>query len=522
MHTLKTGIHSRVIYKQGRIFGLRIESIEHSSNFRDTELPLGGLIKQIDGKPIDEFKNPKGKIETAPTLFNETAYWQEHGVDSKHHCQIEATMDGRQYLVSAPLFDDRVYKRDNSTTIGKNGPKNFEKDGFDTAWGSWYSKVTKRMNLILLDRGRGKSFNYELEMKNLLLEKDRIAYFKEHYPNIISKELLKDYEKCTAILTPKRLSMEEVDLTYRSIQLKIRNECMLRSKENWKKFKANLDGTFSAGPVSTDQFEEEGEYCIETRWLTYSNSITDIGKGYFIVGDARFGMNYIQMNSDLMNKFYDAFFRYKSEVNPKTIDRFRFIGKIVNEPRMLTISEKQVEGLELIPLVAQAGDEECFVDLRNETITFEGEELTEDQILQSPSTNEGPVAFLNYFFTLIKKGYRNQWEACYSDMVATDYFDERYIKYEYCPESKFEKMWQQMRNQLLNEITAIRIADHYPSQTVDNADDFDSFEAYTIWVDYYRQADNHHESFKDMTLFRGWMVLNINNEGWKINGYRTF
>lgn len=519
-----TGIKAHANFKGSILMGFEVEWLQWFSHFRKTDLDVGYLITEIDGVNVERFMDDNNSLLPAPTLYNEATYWETNTFQKERSLRIVAHKKGKRIIVEASLAESQNYRQGVRSTLGPDGPFRDERESFHESWGVWYEALIKKLGYLFNDCWKRKSFNNTVEMELLFQEQERMEMLLEKYPNTMTKVLYGDYQRAIELLRPKKIPFSSVDLSYRTIQDKIQQECRKRAQEKWHGERAVLKNKLTTNVIRLNDLEDNTDSVfVQTKGLSYQNSIEDLGKGYFMLGDERQGFNYIAMNGPKMTLFYDVFLKYKSEVNPKVLDKFQFVGKVVNNPRMLSYRNKQYDCLEIEPIFVLAGDKECFVDLTSRNPPkFEGEELTDDIILKKPEISEGPESFLLYYFELVKRGYRAQWEGCYSEMVINDYMGELYVSPAFCPESKFYTIWQEMRKQILTQIAHVEIKEIEPLENPENSNMFNSFEAVTIWVDYFQEGTGTFEVFKDLTVHRGWTLTNIDREGWKINGFRGF
>lgn len=118
--------------------------------------------------------------------------------------------------------------------------------------------------------------------------------------------------------------------------------------------------------VDVDDRESVMEKVIELPWITTRNIINDLGQTFAVIGNRIEGYYFAQLSSSVsIQRFYDALYKYQSQVSPNLKERYQYIAKITGDPALITYDRKAVTGIMVEIIAARAGDGEFFVDLQD-------------------------------------------------------------------------------------------------------------------------------------------------------------
>src|SRR5690606_7052088 len=136
-------------------------------------------IVEIDGKPIKTFADKEGRVQLAPTLYSERSYWEKKGFPRGNVLKLKVKQGGKLMPIEATLVKEEIYSKNMRTLLGPEGAVVNSNDGFNTSWGSWYETIIKNLSLYLGDFWRKRTGSNETELRNLIQNKERIAYLQD-------------------------------------------------------------------------------------------------------------------------------------------------------------------------------------------------------------------------------------------------------------------------------------------------------------------------------------------------------
>ena len=510
--------------------GFRVTWIDWNSDFRNNgDLKIEDIIIGYDDISFEEFLEP-GKHGSAIGQHGETTYWQKLGVKHGHVIALKIFREGIEepFEISGRLLARRFYSdaEKGKRALGPGGPPSMSRDGFSGSWTGWYEKLVWKMSYILDGGWDHKKINNKRELKEHEGHKKRIDYLLEKYPGPFADAVLSDWQKVRKNLLGKEI--DDVDLEYREIGAKRVETVKQEAQIAWDKLLSDLQKEMIPAFPTVDINDRElvAEKIIELPWISPRNIINDLGQSFAVIGNRTEGFYFVQLSgSASVRKFYDAMYKYESQVSPNLRERYQYIAKITSEPGLITYNRRAVTGLMVQIIAARAGDGEFFVDLQNATDNNEIKFAGQEKINQFASTkiedDASPQMVIEAMIEAVKLAYEKTWKGLFATWKAFKYWED-HIAFDpsYVPAGSFPSAWKRSRKLISEKVYDVRVDKTsrvrriiHKNQEV-GLPDIDEVD---VFVDHYELIDDKYRSFLDVNVRRKWTLQRLDEGPWRIN-----
>ena len=514
--------------------GFRVTWIDWNSDFRNSDLQIEDIIVGYDEVSLEPFLE-SGKHGSAIGQHGETTYWQNlGGIKHGHAITLKVFREGIKEIleISGKLLARRFYSdsaaAEGKRSLGPGGPPSMTRDDFSSAWSGWYEKLVWKMSYILDGGWDHKNINSKKELQEHVEHKKRIDFLQEKYPGPFADVILSDWQKVRGNLLGKEIKEDSIDLEYREIGAKRVETVKQEAQVAWDKLYSDLkEQMISALPtVDLNKRDLVKDKVIELPWIVYRDIINDLGQSFAVIGNRTEGYYFIQMSgSASVRKFYDAMYRYESQVSPNLKERYQYIARITGEPALITYDSKAVTGLMAEIVAARAGDGEFFVDLqgaeKNKEIKFAGEEKINQFVPAKIEDDSSPAQVIEAMIEAVKLAYEETWKSLFATWKAYLYWENR-VAFDpsYIPRGSFPSAWKRSRKLISERIydvrvdktnTIRRIIQKDENTGVPNVDEVD------VFVDHYEMTeDNKYRTFLDVNVKRKWTLQRLDEGPWRI------
>lgn len=524
----KTHIRTEKVFGRFVREGYRVCWIEWDSAFRQTDLQIGDLVVAVNGVIYTNVHD--GNISgSAVGMYGEESYWEKAG--GKEGDKVTLTVvrdDGREIDIEGELRAHRFYyTAEGKPAMAPGGPERLKSDGFSGAWSSWYETVTKDWSFILNDGWNRYRMNNRQELAKHLEHESRIQHLQDNHPGQFADTMRADYERVIECLRGKRYELTEDDLAYRELGEKRAQLAAEATQAAWQNILADVASesieTFPAVPP--EKRKEAIGKIVQLPWLVPRQIINDLGKTYAVFGGRFDGYYFIDFNSAQAQRFFQTYFRYRGLVNPNLGERYGFIARILDEPRMITYQGDAVTGLLVEILAARAGDGEgeMFTDLRGDPPdTFAGENQLNALVdIGNLADDLPPEGVIETFIRSVQQADINIWKKCFADWQAWSRTNEEvYLNRAYArPDHLFSSPWEHSRRNLTKEVYDSRVSKVTPVITLaeENAElGTPRVQQVSVYVDHIGLFDGEFRAFSNINVTRPWTLQRLGDGPWRI------
>lgn len=508
---LESGISTELI--DGRI---RVEWIAWDSDFRNSGLDVGDYIVGVNGRPFDMKKHYK-----AVGQYAESQLWDEVGASEATPVTLNIERAGRALEAKGKLHKHYFYyDADKKQAIAPGGPRALANDGFDGPWSFWLEKTLKKYSYALVRMWTQKSLNTRTELAAHLETRPRIDYLLKHHPGPFANAMLADWTRVAECLRGKRIELTDADLEYRSLGEKRRHLAKEAANKAWEALCGEVTAKALPVPPLRERQKIVGQI-VELPRVTFRNIVNDLGRAYMAIGSAAEGYYFLVLETPVVFTMYAVLQRFKGQINPTLAEQYRFIARVNDAPRMITVNRRTETGLSVEVLAVLAGDDECCVDLRRQTPMFAGEETLSSFSPIALADTAPPEAVIAAMIQAIKLGDQKTWRGLFADWrVVSGAGGRETIDAAYVPGRQiFNDAWERSRKNILGEVLDARIERVDPVKTVlarEAEHGLPQVEQVRVWVDHFGRFDDGVYAFKNLMVNREWVLQRIDAGPWRI------
>ncbi len=527
-------------------YGFRVTWIDWDSRFRDAELRIGDLIVALDGVPYAA----ENRSETAPRAvgqYHEAYFWQDKGAADGDEIALTVVRGTDELEVRGNLREEVFYRdAEERTALGPGGPprrSTSAEDGALSNWAGWYEDFVKKASYVLDSGWNRGSFNNRRELDAHLGERERIDVLLERYPGPFADAAAGDWERVRAALEGERVELTAEDLAYRELGARRRDEAREAARAARQRFLDELAAetipAFPAvDPVRGDRTAVAGKVVVWP-WITPRGGLIErFGRSYAVAGSHREGFYFAPLDAPEMQRFFDAFFRYRAKVDPGIAERYRFVARIRDDPVLLTADGRPARGL-LVDVVggsAGAGDGELFVDLRRPVPAegveraggrslFAGEEALAAVDVPELADDASPAEVVATLIQALKWGDQPTWRSAFADwrlfssLGGPPVVDVAFRVLA----SRYEREWGEARRQILDYVYDARVASVGRVRTLRPAgleDGGPAVEQVDVFVDHVGRFDGEYRTFTDVRVHRRFRLQRLDGGPWRVADLR--
>ena len=509
--------------------GFRVTWIDWNSDFRNSDLQIEDIIIGYDNVSLEPFLEA-GKHGSAIGQHGETTYWQKQGgVKHGHIITLNIFREGvkKTLKISGKLLARRFYSdSEGKRALGPGGPASMSRDDFSGAWSGWYEKLVWKMSYILDGGLDHKSINTKKEMQEHDEHKKRMDYLQEKYSGPFADVVLSDWKKVHAGLAGKET--DKVDLEYREIGAKRVETVKKEAQIAWDKFHSNVKNEMiTAFPTAeVDSRDSVAGKIIELPWITPKNIINDLGQSFAVIGNSTEGYYFAQLSDSVgVRKYYDAMYRYHSQVSPNLKERYQYIARITGEPGLITYDRRAVSGLMVEIMAVRAGDGELFVDLQNadgdEDLKFAGQEKIDQFAPIMLKDDASPAQVMDAMIDAVKLAHRKAWMDLFATWRAFLYW-ENHVAFDpsYMPRGSFPGAWKQSRRLISGRVYDVRVDKVSTVRRIIEKDaevGLPAVDEVDVFADHYElRDDGKYGTFLDVNVSRKWTLQRLDKGPWRI------
>ncbi|MGI9543429.1 MAG: hypothetical protein ACR2MX_09230 [Cyclobacteriaceae bacterium] len=510
-------------------YGFRVEWIEWDSDFRNSELQIGDLIVGVN-----EVSYKKGTTEASKAIgqYAEATHWEKADAKDQQTITLKVKRNQESLSITGKIQAHRFYYDANERrALGSGGPDRMVNDGFGGSWSMWYEEFVKRSSYILNSGWNRGSFNNKKELETHLGHKDRVTYLVKNYPGPFAELTLSDWTQVYENLQGKKVKITPEDLEYREIgekRVAQAKEIAINEKENFlKQLENEVIPTFPAkDPIDDDISDVVGKIVV-LPWISFRRFINDLDKSFAVAGSLQQGFYFMDLDAPEARQFFNALYRYKSQISPKVAERYQFIGQITDIPRMLSYDGRPATGVEIKLLGGSAGQDDFFVNLNrndNGDPLYAGEESLNIFEPIELVKEASPQQVIEAMISTIKFGNLTAWASLFADWRYSDHWGTPVIDLSYhVREGSYHGDWERSRRLILEEVYDARVTEVSPVYLLTEAvpeNEIPKVEEVVVFIDHVGHFDGVYRTFVNSNVRRKWTLQRLDGGPWKITDFR--
>lgn len=520
---------------------LRIIAVAWDSAFRLTELRVGDQIVVVNGTPVERPSTPEARQRASPRAvgqYGETAVWAEAGLGEG--APVSLTLRRRNVpgagwrtldVVAALRSPPNLRNADNQPLLGPGGPQEmYEKDGFDSPWGSWYEgEVLPEFAKILDDPLYALSQTTRHHVERNEGWRKRIALLEAKYPGPFAAAVRADFEAVMDRLLGEPIPLSPNDLAYRREEARQVEQVRQLAAQGWDAFQASVAATtvpaFPApDPSCQDRAAVVGRHVVLGP-LRNRDWISDSGRLWFVAGDEGSGFWFADAESPEAQAVLQALARYRRLVAPDIGETYQFVAEVLDTPRLGVVAGRAHFGLVVRVLAALVGDS-LFVDVSSPgdgPVAFAGEELFAAPQSALPPPEASPADVITALVTAVKEGELALWKSLFGSWRVEYLADGRPLLHRNAGvvgENRFEEARRLILGQVLD---ARPIWTGDPRVVVDGSAFPGALriEEVDVQVQHIGLFDGEYRAFSDVTLTDFWKLQRVNGGPWRVADMAT-
>jgi hypothetical protein len=504
--------------------GFKVKWISWDSDFR-RELKLNDVILQVNKENMAPFLKAGGG--TGIGEYAEWQHWKDIGARNGQEITLSVLRDGKPITVKGKLHAEYFYTDGKGgRALAPGGPSLMERDGFSDAWSQWIEKYLQKMSTLMRLGWEQTGFDNRKEHANQLAEKPRIDMLLSKYPGKFSQTLSDDWNRLVKSLEGDRVEITEKDLEYREIGERRVQQAKVIAKKAWENAKKNYAVEMIDPFPAVDVMERDPVVgkIVELPQITYNNLFNELGKAYAYVGSKSDGFYFVILDEADGHVFVDVMYRYKGQINPRMPDKFRYIARINDDPRMYTVDRKPVTGLTVKLLAILAGDDELFVDLTEKKPVFAGEnELAHVPLADDDAST--PIKAMQAMIQAIKTGNNKLWQDLLANWKVIEGLDKSVLDLTFKPSTAaLQSDWSNSRTLIMSKVYDARISRVGNISCLiakGEAKGIPEVEEVDVWLDHVGKFDIsktqfEYRVFTNVNVNRHWTLQRIDGGPWLI------
>ncbi len=533
-----TGIRTD-LHDKPDAFGYRVTWIDWDSYFRESELRIGDVLLGVE-----EFRYARKDISLGNAIgqHGERTFWAKRGAKDGDTVKLAVFRDGQEIAVTGRLRAERQYRSEAGRALmDECGPErlNAEKDSdgrqrFNgSSWSSWYeAKINGQSGSYpyIMDGGweRG-SFNSRKELEAHLADQARIDHLAAKYPCKFAQTMKSDWERVRDYLQGRAMELGPDALEYRTRAERLTQEVRKFGGKAIGELETALGARLQRSPalpsggVGAQRAAYAGKVVYFGR-LSNQNIINDLNTTLMVAGSAREGYYFIEAESPVMDQVFGSVFRYRANVNPSLAERYSVYLEVLDEPRIITFQRTPVMGLMARVVGMVGGDNEVFVDARNQesAAIFAGERETAVTSACPAQKARPPEAVIGCMVEAVKRGDKTTWQSLFAPwrFIAdpdggSPLFDPNYR----LPADNFERAWERSRRSITSEVFDARVSRISPVRQVHrraNEHGVPTVERVEVILDHIGKFGDQYRTYVSSNVRRRWVLQRLDGGEWKI------
>jgi len=414
------GIYAKILSTQVNAYSdefpeFMVLWIMQDSGFRDSSLQLGDYLIGIEGKRFQS----SGQYKIG--AYDESQYWRSLGKKAGDTVSLLVRRDDDILSISGRLTSGTELARaDHGVEIYPGGPGSIAngEGRFSHAWSQWYKGLIGDMALAMTGGANYSLYDSRHMFEILDAAKPRMAYLVKNHPGEWTKNLVNEWKQARNAAKGEVYELTKEDLAYRDFGKERAQDIASAGKAAEKAFLEQrgqqlMDAFPSPGAFDASREELAKKIVVLDDLVMSGNGIAvDAGQLYLVAGDTSKGFYFIEAASRGMSQVNDALYRYKRGVQYLKQEKYRIIGRIQENPRMVNINGTVVAG-NLLEVIASSVSDAFFVDLTKSdgsTPMFVGEGELQHPPMTLETDSSSPKGIMHAFIDSLKYGDEETWK----------------------------------------------------------------------------------------------------------------
>lgn len=521
--------------------------IPWDSGFRGSGLKVGDLIVgHADVRYTADTIEQKARVCDA----NFSRWFEQQKFKPDDSFKLLVVRDDKELTITGKLGGYRTYKNaDGNRTLGDGGPIEYEKDGFDYAWGAWYRQFIDLAKQTLAGWDYFASTNTASLAERIPPFVPRIEFFEKKYPGAFAKALREDLEAMKLAVAGERRELTEADLAYRTLGEARAAQAAAAADAAFKTFMSEVESSLMKNPPSApNPFKEDTRalvgQTIKLPEVARQQLLFETRRSWYWSGSGSGGW-LIDRHADGLKPLYAATDEYIEKVDPYFRDyQVLFVGTVRPEPALVSDAHRNitVSGLRVEPIAAlitstNDSSRRLFVDLRPGKMNepFAGAAALAAGIKRPALTdNMSPGDVLMTAFEAMKMGDMETWRKCYANWMLRSWYEkgQSYLyvdrTWEVMSGNSSVSTWDNARRQLMDKIYGVEVASVSPVRTVFDAatqpadrrtvgaDMPQRVEEVRVTINHIGKIGDEFRTFAGSLLRRRWELQRLDNGPWRI------
>lgn len=512
--------------------GFRVTWIMWDSDFRNSDLQIQDLVVGIDGQGLEYVLRP-GFTDQGIGRYGEYQYFARLGAQPDQVITLNVLRGTERLEIRGRLRAERYYfDAQGQPALAPGGPANYATDRFADGWSSWYERLVWKMSELLdgaWDCKRTVVSRFELQLHEE--HRERVQYLSEHYPGPFAQAVLADWTHVHDLLQGKPAQLTEADLEYRELGARRLETVKQEAARAWAAFQSELaPETVPAFPaVEVDRRESVVGKVVELPWIIPRDIINDLGDTYAVGGTFSDGFYFVQMGTPEMDSFYEAQYRYRTQVNPTCRERYKYVGRIQDDPRMITYQGQPIKGLTLKVLGVLAGEDELFVNLRKADDAtkpeFAGEAALRVLARDPLKDDASPAQVAEAMIHAIKLADEEAWRGLFAEwQVTTGWGGRPVIDWASSPAIALTSDWEESRRRIMGEVYDARVDKVGPVRRILTRDaelSLPDVDEVIVFIDHYGKFGEEYRTFLNVNVHRCWTLQRLDEGPWRFTSVQS-
>ncbi len=538
---LSSGIETRTVTERAPC-GHRVTWVNWDSPFRAAGLRVGDLITTVNKvvTPCPPPVTDAASQEAATAYLRKMTQFGIGGVSERNTWKELGFRDGSPLILTilrrktggdglenleirGSVRAERLnFAANGKPMFGAGGPIQFEKDNFNSVWSSWYEDFIRRAERVL-DSGWIRRIDNRKLLSEWLEDQPRIAFLKQKYPGGFTTSTVEDWERVFKILTGGEFKLTDKDLEYRqlgekrSAQIKEASNGALQAMQ--KKLEKETIPAFPAANPLENRAKVVGKVVLLPE-IKPRDWVSEGDRCYLRSGDRQSGFYFIACQNPAIRRLFETQARYQRAVNPDFLEKHTFIGRILDQPKMLVINDQAATGLMLEPLGVLV-EGRVFVDLTNvkDGISpFAGEAALTLESLQIPKDSASPKEVIQALISALKWGDQKLWNSLFAESTA--WIDDKgQARYSLRSTNSMNDDWLRSRRLILERVFDVQVVFVSDPEIILAGTEFQGaprIEQVTIEIHHIGRFENAYRAFVDINVHPLWVMQRINKGPWRI------
>lgn len=531
--------------------------IAWDSGFRGSGLRIGDLIIGHQDVRYDATASTD-KIRIGDVRF--PVWCEQQSLKPGDPFTVQILRNDETLVITGRVGSDRRYfdAASERRTLGDGGPVAFEKDGFDSAWGTWYSQFVDLAKTTLA------GWDYIAGASSIHLSaraeefSERVDFLLHRYPGDFASATADDLAAMRKMVAGEKRDLTPADLSYRTLGAERASAISAAADEAFTGFLREVDGALlKDAPRAPNSFRDNiralfGQM-VRLPELGRAETLYETRRSWFWAGEGgstRVGGYLVDRNAEMLAPLYVAMREYTEKVDPAFRDAtFSFIGVVERSPALVADVDRKitVTGVKVRPIAAMvtnANDrgKRFFVDLRKAgesgadkpgaSEAFAGERALEAGMKRPALAPEAsPAQVLEAAFAALKVGDMNTWLGFFADWQVRRFYERdgsyAWVDLTWITVSEQSGMgiWNQARKRLLDDVHGVEVARVSTprvvfDQTLESGEHVGRtpriVEEVRATVNHIGKFGDEYRTFCGGRLHRAWCLQRLDDGPWRI------